>query len=329
MYNEIKLEKGLYNLAGKSFLQALEDIDPTANYEGTPLGELDAFERQLKRFDIKISGENCDRVERFFVTTESAVLFPEFVRRAVAAGMEDSVLSDLIAVKTVSDCNQYRGYSVSETTPYTTSTSEGSSLPETSIKESSASVNLTKFGRLITASYEAVRMQRLDVFAITLRSIGKKLADAMVKNAITVLKTGADSKSVSGKSIAFTDLTTLFGSFDSYDMTSLIASPKNVAAIISMDQFGESITVDKRGNIVLPFGTKLIKSSQIDDNTIIGLDRRYALEFITSSELVMESDKLIDRQMEAFTVSCNLVFKKIMNEAVKTLSLNTATQSQG
>lgn len=321
MYNEIRLEKGLYNLAGKSFLQALEDIDPTENYNGTALGNLDAFERQLKRFDIKISGENCDRVEKFFVTTESAVLFPEFVRRAVTAGMEDSVLSEMIAVKTVSDCNQYRGYSVTETADYSTNTAEGAVLPETAIKESSVSVDLKKFGRLITASYEAVRMQRLDVFAITLRSIGKKLADAMVKSAIGVLKTDAASQSISGTTLAFGDLTALFGSFDSYDMTAIIASPKNVASIISMDQFGESIKVDERGNIILPFGTKLIKSSQIDDKTIIGIDSRYALEFITSSELVMESDKLIDRQMDAFTVSCSLVFKKIMADAVKTLTI--------
>lgn len=321
MYNEIRLEKGLYNLAGKSFLQALEEIDPTDNYEGTPLGGLDAFERQLKRFDIKISGENCDRVEKFFVTTESAVLFPEFVRRAVTAGMEESVLGELVAVKTVSDCNQYRGYSVTETTPYTTSTAEGTALPETSIKESVDSVNLLKFGRLITASYEAVRMQRLDVFAVTLRSIGKKLADAIVNSAVTVLKTGAESQTISGSALAFSDITALFGSFNSYDMTALVASPKNIAAIISMEQFSDALTADEKGNIVLPFGTKLIKSSQIDDDTIIGIDSRYALEFVTSSELVMETDKLIDRQMDAFTVSCNLVFRKLMADAVKTLSL--------
>ena len=101
MYNDIKLEKGLYNLAGKSFIQVLEERDPDENYDGTPLSNLDAFERQLKRFDIKISGENCDKVEKFFVTTESAVLFPEFVRRAVNAGMEDSILGDIVAVKTI------------------------------------------------------------------------------------------------------------------------------------------------------------------------------------------------------------------------------------
>ncbi len=322
MYNEIRLEKGLYNLANKSFIQALEEIDPTANYVGTSLGNLDAFERQLKRFDIKISGENCDRVEKFFVTTESAVLFPEFVRRAVTAGMEDSVLCEIVAIKTHSGSNQYRGYNVTETSPYTTNTAEGEALPETSIKEETTSIALKKLGRIITASYEAVRMQKLDSFALTLRSIGKKLADAMVQDAVTTLSSGATPIDIVGDELTFADLTSLFGSFSSYDMTAIIVSPKNVASIISMEQFRKSITIDEKGNIVLPFGTKIIKSSQISDDTIIGIDNRYALEFITSSELVMESDKLIDRQMETFTVSCNLVFKKIMADAVKLLNLN-------
>ena len=40
MYNEVKLEKGMYHLAGKSFLQALEEADPQAQYAGSPLGQL-------------------------------------------------------------------------------------------------------------------------------------------------------------------------------------------------------------------------------------------------------------------------------------------------
>ena len=48
MYNNIKIEKGLYNLSGKSFSQALETLDPSENYTDG-LAKLDAFERQLKR----------------------------------------------------------------------------------------------------------------------------------------------------------------------------------------------------------------------------------------------------------------------------------------
>ena len=43
MYNTVKLEKGLYNLCGKSFSQALEEADPSENYKGTPLAGLDAY----------------------------------------------------------------------------------------------------------------------------------------------------------------------------------------------------------------------------------------------------------------------------------------------
>ena len=40
-YDNLKLEKGLYT-TGKSFTQALEQIDPSENYAGTPLEGLDA-----------------------------------------------------------------------------------------------------------------------------------------------------------------------------------------------------------------------------------------------------------------------------------------------
>ena len=76
MYNDVKLEKGLYNLSGKSFVQALEAVDPTSAYEGTPLAKLDAYERQLKRFDIKVSGDCCDTVEKFFCHNGKCRTFP-------------------------------------------------------------------------------------------------------------------------------------------------------------------------------------------------------------------------------------------------------------
>ena len=97
-YTQVKLEKGMYHLANKSFSQALEDLDATAQYENTPLANLDAYERQLKRFDIHVNGTYCDKVEKFFTTTESAVLFPEFIRRAAMQGMKETVLSGITAV---------------------------------------------------------------------------------------------------------------------------------------------------------------------------------------------------------------------------------------
>ena len=88
-YDNLKLDKGMYREAGRSFSQVLEREDPSERYKGTSLEGLDAFQRQLKRFDIKVKGEASDPVEAFFRTSDAAVLFPEYISRTVRQGMEE------------------------------------------------------------------------------------------------------------------------------------------------------------------------------------------------------------------------------------------------
>ena len=135
MYKDLKLEKGMYHITGKSFSEVLESMDPSGGYAETPLAGLDAYERQLKRFDIHVSGSHCDRVEKFFSTTDSAVLFPEFIRRAIRSGMEQSVLSDLVAVHTLSPGGEYQPAVLTDTAAYSTKTTQGNALPTASYLE--------------------------------------------------------------------------------------------------------------------------------------------------------------------------------------------------
>lgn len=95
-FDTLRLEKGMYQEIDRSFSQVLESLDPSERYVGTPLEGLDAFQRQLKRFDIKVKGAQSDTVEKFFATTESAVLFPEYVARVVQRGMEESDIVPMI-----------------------------------------------------------------------------------------------------------------------------------------------------------------------------------------------------------------------------------------
>ena len=317
MYNDIKLEKGLYNLSGKSFTAALEELDPTSAYCGTPLEKLDAFERQLKRFNIRVKGSDCDSVEKFFTSTESAVLFPEFVTRSIRKGFDDTILSSVCAVKTVVNSGQYLGCVLDDSTAYDVC-SQGETLPTATVTESSAATVLAKYGRLISASYESIRQQRLDVFGVMLRSVGVRLAAAVVKKAVEVLADGADE--VSTTELTYADLTELYGKFESFDMTTVIASPALAAKSAAMDQLSDS-SADADGRFILPFGSELIKTSAAGADTIIGIDRDYALEFITSTELVMETDKLIDRQLDQMTASITCGFRKITPDAVKVLKI--------
>ena len=320
MYNEIKLEKGMYHLAGKSFMQALEEADPSAQYAGSPLSRLDAYERQLKRFDIRVSGADCDRGEKFFTTTESAVLFPEFIRRAVVQGMQEAVLSDLPAVVTHCTSNRYQGVELTDTATYTT-TNQGTAMPASTIMEGSIPVVLNKYGRVVKASYEAIRQQRLDVFALMLRRIGKQLANSVVTAALTELRTGAISIEIEGTDLAYGDLAALYGMFTSFNMKAMLASPGNMAKILVMNQMLEASSQDVT-EIRLPFGTRLINCPQLDDNTIIGVDTDFALEQIQSSDVVLETDKLIDCQLDYIGISINIGFRKLMGNAVKLLDLS-------
>lgn len=320
MYNEIKLEKGMYHLAGKSFMQALEEADPSAQYAGSPLSRLDAYERQLKRFDIRVSGADCDRVEKFFTTTESAVLFPEFIRRAVVQGMQEAVLSDLTAVVTHCTSNRYQGVELTDTATYTT-TNQGTAMPASTIMEGSIPVVLNKYGRVVKASYEAIRQQRLDVCALMLRRIGKQLANSVVTAALTELRTGAISIEIEGTDLAYGDLAALYGMFTSFNMKAMLASPGNMAKILVMNQMLEASSQDVT-EIRLPFGTRLINCPQLDDNTIIGVDTDFALEQIQSSDVVLETDKLIDCQLDYIGISVNIGFRKLMGNAVKLLDLS-------
>lgn len=321
-YETVKLEKGMHHLTNKSFLQALEEADPSAQYMNSPLAGLDAYERQLKRFDIHVSGENCDNVEKFFITTESAVLFPEFIRRAILQGMEDTILPDIIAVISRSRSTSYHGCDLIDTASYTT-TSSGSALPVSTIQESNSTITLVKYGRNIQATYEAVRQQRLDTFALYLRRIGVRLADSIVSKAVQVMKTASNNStkiSVATANFAYSSLASLYGGFTSFKMKVLLASPANVAKILTMSQMTE-ITSQDVSEIRLPFGTRLINCPQLDDNTILGLDSDFAMEQMQNSDLILENDKLIDRQMDSIAVSVTLNFRAIMNDAIRQLAL--------
>lgn len=317
MYNDIKLEKGMYNLSGKSFTNALEELDPSSAYIGTEMESLDAFERQLKRFNIKVKGVDCDCVEKFFTSTETAVLFPEYVKRSIEKGFDGTFLSSISAVKTVCESSHYLGCVLNDTAEYKT-TEQSDKLPEATVKEGTEAVTLKKFGRLISASYEAVRKQRLDVFGVMLRGIGVKLACSVTKEAIAVLESGVAA--VTSDNLTYTTLTELYGCFDNFDMTTVLANPSDASKIVGMEPVTDT-KISADGKLILPFGSELIKSSAVTKNTIIGLDKNFALEFITSSGLVLETDKLIDRQLDQIGVSIICGFRTIMDGAIKKINI--------
>ena len=339
-YENIRLEKGMYGRSGTSFAQTLEELDPSEHYKGTSLEGMDAFQRQLKRFDIRVKGAGSDCVEKFFHTTESAVLFPEFVSRVVRQGLEEgSILPDITATVTRFDGMDYRSIASipSEEEKALRRVEEGARIPETTVRTQENLVRLHKRGRMLVASYEAIRFQRLDLFSVTLRQIGAYIGKMHLKDAMEVIDKGdgndnaAQRFSVGDGTISGSDgtlsyeaLVDFWSQFDPYTMNTLLVSGDMMLAMLKLPEFQNPLTglnFQGPGTLTTPLGAKLLRCSALPEGTLVGLDKRYALEQIVGSEITVEYDKLIDRQLERAAITSISGFAKLFPEASKILTV--------
>ena len=337
-FENIKLEKGMYGRSGRSFSQTLEELDPSEHYRGTPLEGLDAFQRQLKRFDIHVKGAGSDMVEKFFHTSDSAVLFPEFVSRVVRQGMEEeSILPAITATVTKFDGMDYRSIASvpSEEDKKLRRVEEGARIPETTVRTQENLVHLHKRGRMLVASYEAIRFQRLDLFSVTLRQIGAYIGRMHLEDAIAVLRDGDGNENAAAEytigttpitgtkgTLTYDALLEFWSQFDPYTMNTMLVGGDVMLAMLKLDEFQNPLTglnFQGTGTLTTPLGAKLLRTSAMPAGILIGLDRNYALEQICGSEVTVEYDKLIDRQLERAAITSISGFAKLFTEASKVL----------
>ena len=64
-----------------------------------------------------------------------------------------------------------------------------------------------------------------------------------------------------------------------------------------------------------------VPRTSLPAGTMIGLDKNYALEQILGSEVTVEYDKLIDRQLERAAVTVTSGFAKVFQDAGKVLKV--------
>lgn len=331
-FENITIEKGMYQTKG-GLTNALEKLDPSENYRGTSLEGLDAFSRQLKRFDIKVKGRESDCVEKFFQTSNSAALFPEYVSRAVRQGMERAdILPNIVATVTDIDGMDYRSIvsAPSEDDKSLKVVAEGAKIPQTVVKTRENLVKLHKRGRMLVASYEALRFQRLDLFTVTLNQIGAYIARAQLKDAIDVLLNGDGNDNAAGVvsaassgSVQYTDLLKLWSALSPYELNTILAPTEEMQKILALSQMQDSnagLDFQGTGRMITPMGATLLHAPEMESGKIIGLDRNCALEMVQAGGVVTDYDKLIDRQLERAAITCTAGFSKIFTEAAKTLS---------
>lgn len=339
-YDNLRLEKGMYRQEGMSFTQVLESLDPSENYRGTALEGTDAFQRQLKRFGIRAKGAGSSPVEKFFRTMDSAVLFPEYIARTVRQGMEENdILPAITATTTIIDAMDYRSiYSVpTDDDKELKEVEEGGTIPETEVKTKEHLISLSKRGRMLVASYEAIRFQKLDLFSVMLRQIGAHIQKQQLSDAVDVLINGDDNDNaavqytigttpISGTqgTLGYDQLVEFWGQFDPFTMNTLLCSTGCMTKMLKIPELQNPLTglnFQGTGKLTTPLGAQLHRTSAVADGVIIGLDNRYALEQVRAGDVLVEYDKLIDRQLERAAITSIAGFGKICTGAACVLNV--------
>ena len=214
---------------------------------------------------------------------------------------------------------------------------EGAEIPQTTVRTQENLVRLHKRGRMLVASYEAIRFQRLDLFSVTLRQIGAYIGRQHLQDAVEVLLNGDGNDNAAEKftigttpisgskgTLSYEALLDFWSQFDPYTMNTMLVSTDVMLAMLKLSEFQNPLTglnFQGTGSLTSPLGAKLLRSAAVPQGTLIGLDKGYALEQICGSQVTVEYDKLIDRQLERAAITSISGFAKLFGEASKVLTV--------
>lgn len=310
-FDNISLEKGMYQ-SDKSLTEVLETIDPSENYVGTVLEGLDAFSRQLKRFNIKVSGDKSNTVEDFFQTSQTSVLFPEFVRRSTMLGMvENQTVKDIVAVTTKIDGMDYRSICAEEPKLIK------GSLSCLQIKTNENLCLLHKRGRCLETSYEALRFQRISIFSNMLKQIGRFIRKMQLFDALMTIES-VDCKEKFTYNQGEVDITDIHSiaewlNLGGFNLNVLLGSTTTVLKL--KEKFGDTLRYDN-GSLYLG-NIKVIPTFDALMCKIAGIDSNYALEMVECGGIEVDYDRLIDKQFERTLISCIAGFSLIHPKAIE------------
>ena len=143
-------------------------------------------------------------------------------------------------------------------------------------------------------------------------------------NAAEVFAVGTNPISGISGTLDYNALVDFWAQFDPYNMNTMLVSNDVMLSLLKMPEFQNPMTglnFQGTGSLTNPLGAKLLRTSAMPSGTLIGLDKNYALEQICGSEVTVEYDKLIDRQLERAAITSISGFAKLFGDASKVLTV--------
>jgi hypothetical protein len=325
----MKLAKEMYKEAraqGMTFSELLAKEAPSQHQD------LDAFQFALMQRDINLKR---DTVERFYRTTEDSILFPEFINRNVRIGIAglsrlDLTLDELIATTTTIDSGVYESVNAvfdNKNLDFKRVT-EGTAFPTVTISSGKNTIKLAKLGIALDVSYEVLRRMKLPLLAIHMQLIGQRLAKRNVAYAMHNIINGDGNNNAApatqAAALSYEALLNFFLDMENWEATVWSGKTALLKTLLNLAEFKDPLLFDtaKTGNIARAFGHSIKRfnwtETVLGDKLLVAVARNAALEAIqeNGAELI-ETDKVIDKQLEKTVISNVLGFSRIFTDAAK------------
>jgi hypothetical protein len=286
-----------------------------------------------------------DTVEKAFFTSANGPnqpLFPVFLASQIIAGqMAGSLVPRLVASELRINSHVQEKVTVSDTpaTRQLKAVGEGQDLPKTTISRTNGSIALTKYGRMLEASYESVRLLHLDILSLQLHRMGRQIG---IDESDDLIETLISGDGTAGSAISFItaqsagvlnydELVRLFLAFPvGYQMRHAIINDTLLRTILNLAEFKDPMAgfhFTRDGVLPGPMGAEWHRwsstgSAGFGTDRILAVDDRMAVVLYREGDLLEEADQLIDKQIARRTMSEWVGFAKWDNAASAALKLS-------
>jgi hypothetical protein len=272
--------------------------------------------------DMGLDPERISLDNLLTLSNDYKYLAPEVIRQFVVKGMDLNVnYKDLIAASENAGDLVVTSPWIDYENPKLLPVAEAESIPTSKFSWGYKTVRLSKKARALEWSDELILSVKLPVAKHWLQRVGVELGALLYADAIATLvsgdqSTGSDTCAVVGVAnsgtLTFADFVTLWvrSRLISQNWGTLVTSEKMANALLALEEFkpttgglgAAAVNLESR-NRVIPNNLPHLVSSNMDDDQILMLDPAQAMIQLTFRPLMVESDRIVMRQISGTAVS--------------------------
>ncbi len=271
-----------------------------------------------------ISGS--DTVEMAFFSSANGPnqpLFPVFLAAKIIAGKLATSLVPMLSaanLQVTSHVVEKVTISDSASTRQLKTIDEGVDLPKTTVARTNGSIQLKKYGRMLEATYEAVRLLHLDILGLQMMRMGQQIGIDQTDDLLETLEAGDGNTStaitltnvdVTG-TMDYDDIVKLFLAFPiGYTMRHAVLNDTNLRTLLNLAEFKDPQAGGRfpmHGDVPGAVGATWHRwtstgAASFASDHVLAVDSDLAAVTYSEGDLLEESDQLIDKQMHRRTMS--------------------------